>query len=89
MNDAIVEYLCGFIIIIASAIFYVLWDNSVKKFNEYEKYNLECKNAQDAWMTEVEKVLLKCSNTNLYYIKQQHEHYNECKKKLENCIKKQ
>ena len=88
MNDAIVEYLCGFILIMAIAILYVIWDNSVKKFNEYESRDFKCKQAQEAWMNEVEKVLLKCSNTNLYYIKEAHDTYSLCKKELENCKKK-
>jgi hypothetical protein len=88
MIDAVIEYLCGFIIIMAAAIFYVLWDNSVKKFDEYEKYNFKCKQAQEAWMTEVENILLKCSNTNLYYLKEKHDIYSKYKRDLENCNKK-
>lgn len=88
MIDAIIEYICGFIIIMTAAIFYVLWDNSVKKFNEYQRYDFKCKQAQEAWMTEVENVLLKCSNTNLYYLKEKHDIYIKCKKELEQCYKK-
>jgi hypothetical protein len=88
MNDAVIEYICGFIIIMAAAIFYVLWDNSVKKFNEYENLTIKCTQAQEAWMTEVENVLLKCSNTNLYYLKEKHDLYSKCKKDLESCHKK-
>ena len=88
MNDAVIEFVCGFIVIMSAAIFYVLWDNSVKKNNEINKQLLEYLESQDSWMNEIENLVSNCSNTNIYYIKQKREIYEKCKNRLESCIKK-
>ena len=39
--DAGTQFVCGLLLILGLAVFYVLWDNSVKKFNEtVEKIDL-------------------------------------------------
>lgn len=87
MNDAVTAFISGFVVIISWAILYVLWDNSCKKMCEFQANVKELIIKQDAWMDAVEDVLINCSGTNLYFVKQCRDNYETCKIKLEKCIK--
>ena len=84
MNDVVTAFISGFIIIMFGAIFYVLWDNSCKKFQEFEKHIKELLDLQSQWMDEVEKLTLE-SNNNIIKIRKE---YEEKRLKLIDCIRK-
>ncbi len=86
MNDAVTAFISGFIIIMMGAIFYVLWDNSCKKFHEFEQRTMERLDAQDLWMNAIEESLV--DNTNYENIKLYRKKYEEYKYRLDKCIKK-
>lgn len=84
MNDAVTAFISGFIIIMFGAVFYVLWDNSCKKFQEFEEHIKELLDLQSRWMDEVEKLILE-SNDNIIEIRK---NYEEKRLKLTTCIRK-
>lgn len=86
MNEVVTEFISGFLLIMGFAIFYVLWDNSCKKFQEFEKLTIERLNALDFWMNAVEESL-ESNNVDVTNIKKFRKEYNECKSKIVNCVK--
>jgi len=87
MDSVVAAFIAGFAIIMFAAVFYVIYDNSCKKFHEFEKNYRKIQDAENLWMNEVEKVLVKCSGTNLYYVKQRRQEYEACKIEMDKCIK--
>jgi hypothetical protein len=87
MNDAVTAFISGFIIIMFGAVFYVLWDNSCKKFHEFEKRTIERLDALDLWMDVIEESIY-LNNNNISDIKECRAKYEECKLKIIQCVKK-
>lgn len=62
-SDSGTQFICGFLLILGAAVFYVLWDNSVKKFDEVvEKIDL-CMEPLYGWMVTTESLLEKYIKT--------------------------
>lgn len=88
MENVVVEWASGIIIIMISAVYYVLWDNSCNKFKEFEnrfKYILD---AQAHWMDSIEDELSEVHGINLYYIKQCRMEFDKYRKDMNICIKR-
>ena len=88
MEDVVVEWISGVIIIMTSAVFYVLWDNSCNKFREFENRFKTVLNSQSLWMDAVEDELSEVHGINLYHIKQCREDFDKHQKEMNICIKR-
>jgi hypothetical protein len=93
VNDAVAAFLVGVFLVIVGAVFYVLWDNSCKKFDDITKRQDACMEAIDARFAAADVMLEAIARLHPIYadmysnVKEAHKNYTCAKNKLESCIK--
>jgi hypothetical protein len=93
MDDAVTTFLAALFIIIVGAVFYILWDNSCKKFAEVAERQDACMEAIDARFAAADVMLGTIAKMHPIYkdmynnVKKAHEAYTNARTNLDNCIK--
>ena len=63
VDDVLTQFLCGLLLIFGAAIFYVLWDNSCRKFDEVSDKIDRCMEPLSGRMLTTETLLEKYIKT--------------------------